>query len=270
MTELVVREYGDGPTTVVVVHGGPAAAGDLEPLARRLGKRWRVVEPYQRGSSDQPLTVAMHIRDLADVIRERCDGRPTIVIGHSWGAMLALAHAAAYPSTPSAVVLIGCGTFSPAARSEFERRRGAQLTAEHQAAIAYITETEPDPNRRHGALARVWTRVYGFDVDDREVDLHVVDAVAHAQTWSDMVRLLSEGVYPAAFATITCPVLMLHGETDPHPGDLTRDDLRRHMPQLEYRELPKCGHSPWLEREAKDEFFERLDEWIALTLRRKH
>jgi pimeloyl-ACP methyl ester carboxylesterase len=176
--------------------------------------------------------------------------------------MLALAYAAAHPTTLSALVLIGCGTFSQAARSEFERRRAAQLTADYQLAIAHIKETETDPNRRHGALARVWTRVYGYDVDDREVDLLVVDTFAHSQTWSDMVRLLNEGVYPTAFAAITCPVLMLHGQADPHPGDITRDDLRLHIPQLEYREFPRCGHSPWLEREAKDEFFERLNDWI--------
>jgi pimeloyl-ACP methyl ester carboxylesterase len=107
------------------------------------------------------------------------------------------------------------------------------------------------------------TRVYGYDADDGAVDLAVVDAVAHSETWADMVRLQSEGVYPAAFAAIECPVLMLHGEVDPHPGRLTRDDLRRHIPQLEYRELSKCGHSPWLERQARDEFFGCLNESLA-------
>ena len=58
-------------------------------------------------------------------------------------------------------------------------------------------------------------------------------------------------IYPAAFAAITCPVLMIHGEADPHPGRLTSEDLRRYIPHLEYQELPKCGHSPWLERQAR-------------------
>jgi hypothetical protein len=30
---------------------------------------------------------------------------------------------------------------------------------------------------------------------------------------------------------------MLHGADDPHPGAITRDDLRPFLPQLEYVEL---------------------------------
>jgi pimeloyl-ACP methyl ester carboxylesterase len=263
MTDLVVREYGVGFETVIAVHGGPAAAGDVAPLARTLGEQWRVLEPYQRGHGGRPVTVATHVQDLDDVIRERCGGRPTIVVGHSWGAMLALAYATAHPTTPTALVLIGCGTFSRAARAAFEKRRAARLTAARQATVVHIKETEKDANRRLAALGRMMTRVYGYDVDDGAIELAVVDAVAHAETWADMVRLQSEGVYPAAFAAIECPVLMLHGEVDPHPGRLTSDDLRRHIPQLEYRELSKCGHSPWLERQARDEFFGCLNEWVA-------
>jgi hypothetical protein len=36
MTNLVVQEHGVGIETVIAVHGGPAAAGDLAPLARTL------------------------------------------------------------------------------------------------------------------------------------------------------------------------------------------------------------------------------------------
>jgi hypothetical protein len=39
------------------------------------------------------------------------------------------------------------------------------------------------------------------------------------------------------------------------------------MPQLEYQELVKCGHSPWLERQAKGAFFAALDAWLAARLR---
>jgi hypothetical protein len=32
MTDLVVREYGSGIESVITLHGGPAAAGDVAPL----------------------------------------------------------------------------------------------------------------------------------------------------------------------------------------------------------------------------------------------
>ncbi len=268
MTDLIVREYGAGPETVIVLHGGPAAAGDAAPLARELGKRWHVFEPFQRGSGGRPLTVATHVQDLNDLIRERWTGRPPVLVGHSWGAMLALAYAADHPTTPTALVLIGCGTFSPAARAEFEARLETRLTAADRASIAHINQTETDPDRRLAALGRLMTRVYGHDVEEPADDGPMVDDLAHEQTWADMLRRQRDGTYPAAFAAIAVPVLMLHGDVDPHPGRMTGEDLRRFIPQLEYQALSKCGHSPWLERQARQTFFETLDAWLAVQFAR--
>lgn len=262
MTELVVREYGTGTRPVIVLHGGPAAAGDVAPLARELGERWHVLEPFQRGSGDRRLTVATHVRDLDDLVRERCGDSHPVLVGHSWGAMLALAYAAVYPTTPVALVLIGCGTFSVAARAEFEARLDARLTAADRARMVEINQSEADPDRRLEALGGLIRRVCGYDVEEGADDV-AVDAVAHQQTWADMLRLQSENIYPAAFGMIDAPVLMLHGEADPHPGLLTSDDLRRYIPHLEYQELPECGHYPWLERRAKRRFFETLNAWLT-------
>jgi pimeloyl-ACP methyl ester carboxylesterase len=88
------------------------------------------------------------------------------------------------------------------------------------------------------------------------------DARAHRETWDDMMRLQDQGVYPASFAAIRAPVLMLHGTVDPHPGQMIRDSLQRYLPQLEYREWRRCGHCPWLERAVWQEFFTVLREWL--------
>ena len=68
---------------------------------------------------------------------------------------------------------------------------------------------------------------------------------------------------PAAFAAITSPVLMLHGSYDPHPGKMIRDSLAPHLYKLEYREFERCGHSPWIERFARDNFFATLRSWLS-------
>ena len=266
MTDLIVREYGRGVESVIALHGGPAAAGDVAPLARELGQQRHVIEPFQRGSGRRPLTVAVHVQDLDDVIRERCGGHRPVLVGHSWGAMLALAHAAEHPTTSAGLILIGCGTFSEAARAEFAARLDVRLTDTDRAELANLRRTEADADRRLAAEGRVLSRVYGYDIEDESEEVIAVDTVAHDQTWADMMRLQGEGVYPAAFAAIRVPVLMLHGEQDPHPGRLISEDLRRYVPHLEYRELPKCGHSPWVERHAKQAFFETLERWLAARL----
>lgn len=263
VSDLVVLEYGRGADVIITLHGGPAATGDVAPLARELGKRWHVFEPHQRGSSSRPLSVATHVEDLHELIEERAGDNHPILLGHSWGAMLALAYAASHPARAAGLVLIGCGTFSTVARHAFERRLDAILTPSDRADIARVERDEPDANRQLAMVGRLMTRVYGYDVEEVDMNVDVLDVQAHEQTWADMVRLQRDGVYPAAFATIDVPVLMLHGDADPHPGLLIADDLRRYIPHLEYRELAKCGHSPWLERQARDEFFASLEVWIG-------
>jgi pimeloyl-ACP methyl ester carboxylesterase len=100
-------------------------------------------------------------------------------------------------------------------------------------------------------------------VEALDFALEAVDLRGAEETWSDMLRLQDGGVYPAAFASIVVPVLMLHGDFDPHPGDLIRDSLRRQIPHLEHRELAHCGHYPWLERAAAEPFYQEISVWLA-------
>ena len=51
---------------------------------------------------------------------------------------------------------------------------------------------------------------------------------------------------------------MIHGDEDPHPGPLIHESLARFIPDIEYRELLRCGHKPWIERQASDAFYELL------------
>ncbi len=85
----------------------------MAPVARGLAESFQVLEPLQHGRGERPLTVGRHVADLRALI-ELCGGgaRPAL-LDHSWGAMLALAFAAAHPGLAGPLVLIGCGTFDP-------------------------------------------------------------------------------------------------------------------------------------------------------------
>jgi pimeloyl-ACP methyl ester carboxylesterase len=222
------REFGPrgGEPDVIVLHGGPGAPGSAGGLARALAEPAHVLEPWQRA-----MTVADHIEDMRSFIAAHCDA-PPVLVGHSWGAMLALAFAAAHPSLVLAICAVCPGTFDLPSRAAF----------------------------KHALIDRA------YDVDllpDDPLDWAVFDEEANARSWSDMLRLQADGTYPAAFAAIQCPVLMLHGAADPHPGPMIRDALLHFLPQLDYRELDRCGHYPWRERHARDAFVAELRDWLA-------
>jgi pimeloyl-ACP methyl ester carboxylesterase len=260
---MQVREYGTSGPPVVVLHGGPGAPGYMAPVARGLADAFRVFEPFQRGGGGQRLTVARHVADLHGWVGSCCgDARPALV-GHSWGAMLALAYAAAYPGCAAALVLVGCGTFDLAARNRLRAIREERMDDSLRRRIARLPEEYPDPDERLRVLGDLTRSLDSYDLVSTEGEMGPCDAQAHHETWEDMVRLQEEGVYPAAFSAIKAPVLMLHGAFDPHPGWMIRASLAPHLPQLEYLEWERCGHYPWLERAVREEFFAVLHSWLT-------
>ena len=88
-------------------------------------------------------------------------------------------------------------------------------------------------------------------------------ARAHHETWDDMLRLQADGTYPGAFQAIESPVLMLHGDFDPHPGGMILASLEPYVGPIEYVEWNGCGHYPWAERAVRDDFFAVLRAWLA-------
>jgi pimeloyl-ACP methyl ester carboxylesterase len=247
---------------VLVLHGGPGSPGDVADLARGLSDRFRVIEPLQRRSGTVPLTVARHVDDLHGLVASLPDRRPFIV-GFSWGAMLALAHSAEYPGDAGGIVLVGCGTFDAGARRQLQATLESRMDSVMREKLANL-EAIADPDERLCAYGAAIRPLYSFDADPSAGPMDPCDARGHEETWADMTRLQREGIYPAAFAAITCPVLMLHGGADPHPGTMTRDLLWQVIPHLEYREWEECGHYPWLERRVRAAFLAALGNWIRM------
>ena len=181
--------------------------------------------------------------------------------------MLALAYAAAYPDRANPLVLIGCGTFDPATRRHFQALVNERMDAELRKRLARLADEVPDPDEQLRVRAQLALLVYSYDLFTTDLEIDKCDARGHHETWADMLRLQEEGAYPAAFAAIKAPVLMLHGSVDPHPGPLIRTSLERYLPHLEYREWDRCGHYPWLEKAVTAEFFAVLRAWLARQLR---
>lgn len=255
--------YGKGPT-VFLLHGGPGVPGYVAPLGREVSGKFCVIEPFQRESGQVPLTVEQHVEDLHQLITELCPEHPPAIIGHSWGAMLALAYAAAYPDTVNSLALVGCGTFDIKARARMKEICDERMSEDLRQRLESLSQDYPDADARIKAMGDLLTPLYAFDHIDEEDTTEKIDGKGHEETWNDMLRLQEEGIYPSAFEVIKAPVIMLHGAYDPHPGKMIRDSLKPFIPQLEYREWEECGHYPWLERAIWDEFIATLKKWLSL------
>jgi len=179
--------------------------------------------------------------------------------------MLALCFAAEHPSKVGPIVLVGCGTFDQASKSAMQATIDERMNDDVRDRIRRISADVTDSALQFVHVFKLTRQIYDYDpigpYADKE-EFEPFDLRAHDETWKDMRRLQDDGTYPKAFAAIESPVLMVHGQYDPHPGKMIRDSLHPYLPQLEYRELEKCGHSPWIEKSAREPFFSGICEWL--------
>jgi pimeloyl-ACP methyl ester carboxylesterase len=111
---VAVREWGEaGAPTAAFWHGlGPLASGALgRELAPALAQRgWRLLAPDAPGFGRSPVCEpgAYALETLADLLLGAVD-EPVALIGHSWGASLAVAAAAGRPELVTALVLLDAG-----------------------------------------------------------------------------------------------------------------------------------------------------------------
>jgi proline iminopeptidase len=142
-TTLYSRAIGQGPA-VIVLHGGPDFDhGYLLPELDRLSDKFRLIYYDQRGrgrsaENVQPQDVSL-ASDLDDIdrVRRHYGFESVILLGHSWGAVLALEYARRQSSHVSHLILMNPAPVSvsdlAAARKLYLERLGEAM--DHQRAM---------------------------------------------------------------------------------------------------------------------------------------
>jgi pimeloyl-ACP methyl ester carboxylesterase len=97
-----------------------------------------------------------------------------------------------------------------------------------------------------------------FDTEVIEVRYDI-----HERVWSAAAALRRSGRLLDLGHDIQCPVLAIHGDYDPHPADEIRKPLSDVIKDFRFILLKHCGHYPWLERDARDKFFDVIREEIG-------
>ncbi|MDO9326817.1 MAG: alpha/beta hydrolase [Methanoregula sp.] len=256
-----VRQWGPGPYPVAVIHGGPGAPGEVAHVARELSQIKCVIEPFQTETS-----LEGQIQELRAVLTDH--GKvPVTLIGFSWGAFLSWIVAARYPALVSKLILVSSAPFEERYAVSVTKTRLDRLKpkdrAEAQALLAQIDDpTTPDKNVLLGKLGCVLAIADAFDPISLENESFHCQYDIFKNVWDEAAELRRSQVLLRMAHSITCPVVAIHGDYDPHPAEGVNDPLTRELPDFKFILLKKCGHRPWIERYANEEFFETLAKEI--------
>lgn len=258
-----LRKYGRPPYTVAAVHGGPGAPGAVAPVARELAKNTGVLEPLQTKDTLEGQIAELH------AVLEANAALPTILIGHSWGAMLAFIVAARYPSYVRKLILVGSGPFEEKYADNITPDRLNRLSEAERVEAFKLIDIINDPaapakDKPMARVGELFARADAYDALPREREpepLPVSEAI-NRRVWAEAKPLRTSGELVKMGEKIACPVVAIHGDYDPHPAAGVKGPLERVLKDFRFILLEKCGHEPWMERFARERFYAILREEI--------
>ena len=250
------RTYGKKPFSIAVLHGGPGAPGEMAPVARELCSLGGVLEPLQTKDS-----LDGQVEELHAVLREYAD-LPVTLIGWSWGAMLAYILTSRFPSLVKKLILVDAAPFEEEYARGIMPERLNRMSEETRAELFALVEAMDSPDADKDALMGRFGEIIA-GADAYEAVPHENEALEYSyeinrRVWGEAVAMRRSGELLKLGEKIKCPVTAIHGDYDPHPAAGVREPLSRILPDFRFILLEKCGHEPWLERWAKDRFYEVL------------
>ncbi len=262
---LHVRKIGRGPS-IIALHGGPDFDYDyLLPELDRLAERFQLIYYDQRGrgrSADgvepEDVSLASEIEDVEQV-RRHFGLESVAVLGHSWGAVLAMEYASRHPDRVTHLILMNtapAGNDDVRGLRQYLRRIRPACDIEAMKSLAETAEyrsgnpeVESEYYRIHfrpgvqspGLLDLLVPRLRANFTQERVLMARAVEQRLYDQTWSSPGYDLLERLHG-----LTVPTLVLHGEADLIPVDVAVR-IADAIPGSRLVVLPSCGHFVFLE-----------------------
>ncbi len=250
-----VYEHGKKPFRAVALHGGPGACGQMAPVAAKMSEWMGTLEPHHKAKS-----VAGQVGELKEVLK-RYETERWQLVGHSWGAWLAFMFAAEHQPMVEKIVLVGSGPFLERYRERIQKKRLARLGPQERRRVDSLEKKLKRGEAAQEALqefGRLMTKADAFRlVEDSETTVDL-DYETYAAVWAQASRLRSSGELLDLGNRIDCPVVALHGDYDPHPWQGVKEPLQATVSDFKFYLIKNCGHLPWREERAKEEFFHLL------------
>ncbi|MDD5132797.1 MAG: alpha/beta hydrolase [bacterium] len=228
-----------------MIHGGPGAAGEMSPVALILASDWGVLEPLQTAMS-----LSGQIDELKNTLAE--NGQPPLtLVGYSWGAWLSFMVAAYYPALVRKLILVSSGPFTDEYAAQIQNTRLSRLDTQEQEEVKVAS---------FARCGELFSKADAFDPLPGSLSGIAVNGEIFNRVWPEAATLRKSGKLLALAQQIQCPVVALHGDYDPHPSEGIQKPLSAILKDFRFHLLQRCGHKPWLEKQARDKFFTILQD----------
>jgi len=253
---------------IYLLSGGPGLPPHyLNPIINELSKNNQCVLVHQRGTGQTPFVVEEngdYINKLCDdihVIKEKLQHKQIIILGHSWGGMLAMHMATRYPTDIKKLILVSSGGYNVKFLSYFNQNIFSRLSADEQRIVSSLGEfsdkLDQHPDRAvlkseldlfKAAYINILLNGYVFDKNNSEKFVLKPGEVNFESSSVIMGSLAaSHWDLKEELSKLDISTLIIQGRQDP----IDLETALKNQEALRNSELKifeACGHLPWLEQ----------------------
>lgn len=277
--QIYYEEYGmREPPTLVYMHGGPGESClTYSYQAQKLGERFHVISFDQYGvfrsdaiPEEQNADVKYHV-DLIEQMRIALDIKSWIPLGHSFGGMLALVYAHAYPDNVDAVIY-DCPMWSAfyTARAIASATLPYFMEKNDEEQKTLLREILTDGITAKDAFQKSMSIAWNDELDhychviemsryNQYVSEHIEQPNISDDCWGKYIpyrQKLFESEdfyfdYLPYLADISKPQLLIVGEYDMTCGKFEQEWFARHAPKGKIQILADSAHLSWFEQPEK-------------------
>ncbi len=264
-----LKIFGEG-TPILIINGGPGMnSKGFIPLAKTLGKTNQAIIYDQRGTGQSKMleinattiTLDLMIDDI-ETIRKHLNIQQWVVLGHSFGGMLASYYAAKHPERIKGLVLSASGGINMDLFSRINIT--SRLTPQERDSLSYWNDRiSKGDTSYHTRLRRGYNLAPAYLYDKSNVPI-VAERLTQLNTTIN--QLVFQNMRKIGFdcaiglKELKAPVLIIQGKEDIIDQQVAKTTLNV-IENSDLVLLENCGHYGWLDQPKK--YFFYLDQYLG-------
>lgn len=269
-TEIYYKRMGTGEP-VIIVHGGPVLEhGYLTPYFKPLSDNFELIYFDQRLSGRSSADV-----DTSDVrldtfvediegLRRAFNLKTIHLIGHSWGAFLAMNYAIKYPTNLRSLVLLNSMPASSELWEKEEQIIAQEISAEDSLQRQAILNSPLFRNNQPEAIEQLLILFFKnqfrdssladslkFDIPD--------DYTTRGERFGNIMKDITEYDLHPELSKLKVPALLVYGSIEP-AASMSGPRLQKTLPHSDLVIIEESGHFPFVER--PEIFIQELEDFL--------
>lgn len=269
-SQTFYKTFGNGEP-ILIINGGPGMNSEgFSSLAQRLSKENTTIIYDQRGTgksvlkelNSKTITMKGMVEDI-ESLRKHLKIEKWIVLGHSFGGMLASYYATMYPKRIHKMILSASGGVDLGLTSYISQNINKNLSKMEQDSLAYYTTKIDKGDRSKPTLlgrGRALAPAYLYDkkhIPSLAERLTQGNPVLNQLVWNDLQKIKFD--CKPQLKNFHQPVLIIQGKQDVIKPE-TAEIAHKTLPNSKIILLDKCGHYGWLD--AEDDYFEAIFNFL--------